>query len=157
LCLKNFIITNQNRKFIGICFGHQLIASALGGKVVKSSAGWNMGVKKIDILSKERWMTPFAQNLNVIFNHQDEVIQVPKGAKILAKDYHHPILMYSISNRILSMQFHPEFTPLYQKTLMYNKKSEINPVVIKNAELSYKTPVDLVINTWIKNFINAKV
>ena len=45
--LHRFIraLHNSNKKTVGICFGHQIIASALGGKVEKATAGWGVGVK----------------------------------------------------------------------------------------------------------------
>lgn len=152
--LKDFVRKNQNKKFLGICFGHQLIADALGGKVEKSKIGWNLGVKKINITECEPWMLPSQNEINMIFNHQDQVMCLPKGSKLLAGNEECPIQMYTINQNILCMQFHPEFTEKYQKALMYKKRDRIDQNKIKNAESSYanKTDQDIVIK-WIANFI----
>lgn len=58
----------KKNKIVGLCFGHQLIANAMGGQVKISD--WNLGVQELQIMSAMPWMNPFSTQLRLLFNHQ---------------------------------------------------------------------------------------
>jgi GMP synthase (glutamine-hydrolysing) len=100
--LENFIraVYADGRPMIGICFGHQIIAQALGGKVVKYDKGWAVGHTEYDIQGDK---------MKLIAWHQDQVVERPEAAEVIGS---HPFcenaaLLYD--NRILTIQPHPEF------------------------------------------------
>lgn len=107
--LIDFIRAKSFHKLIGICYGHQLIATALGGKVEKN--GWHIGVSAV---------IPYVDEMPLFharFNHEDHVIDLPPNAKLLAKSALCQNAMFSLDKNILSMQFHPEFTKPYHQKL----------------------------------------
>lgn len=98
---------------VGICFGHQILAEALGGKVVKSDKGWGVGVEEYSLVSRPSWLTHVPDRFAVQAMHQDQVIELPEGAHVLARSEHceYAALAYGDpeSPDALSLQPHPEY------------------------------------------------
>ena len=76
---KDFIraIYEANRYFIGFCFGHQLMAEALGGKVEKAAVGWCVGIHEFEVAHVKHWMRPAKTKVNFLMMCQDQVVELP--------------------------------------------------------------------------------
>ena len=71
--------------FVGICFGHQLLAQALGGTVERAADGWGVGVQRLRRSStRSPWMEPALDAVALIASHQDQVVEVPADARVIA-------------------------------------------------------------------------
>lgn len=144
--LEDFIrLCHQDKKkLLGICFGHQIIARALGGEVQKSPKGWGIGVRDFDIIdTTPNWMYDLNHHkLSLLFSHQDQVIKLPKGAKNLAQDKFCPFQMFSLAEHIFSIQGHPEFTKEYAKERYDTRKELIASETYTRAILSLANPTD---------------
>jgi GMP synthase-like glutamine amidotransferase len=92
-------IRKAGRPLVGICFGHQIIAQALGGKVEKFAGGWSVGPQIYRIEGRKYRVAAW---------HQDQVIVPPKDARIIGQsDFcRYAALLY---DGILTVQPHPEF------------------------------------------------
>lgn len=69
-------------RLVGICFGHQAMAQALGGDVRKSDRGWGVGLHRYEVMSAEPWMVPPLRRVAVPASHQDQVQTLPPGARV---------------------------------------------------------------------------
>ncbi|KAK6942345.1 Glutamine amidotransferase [Dillenia turbinata] len=116
LCFLLQTLDAMEKKILGICFGHQLLCRALGGKVGKASTGWDIGIRKVKMVND---LSPcnFIEDLNdippslsIIECHQDEVWEVPLGAEIIAFSDKTGVEMFTIGNHILGIQGHPEYS-----------------------------------------------
>lgn len=103
---------------LGVCFGHQIIADALGGTVVKSEKGWSLG-RHVYVVDREALGLPEEpHDIALAASHQDQVIVPPKIATpFLASDFT-PIagLVYD-NNATITIQPHPEFAADYARAL----------------------------------------
>jgi GMP synthase-like glutamine amidotransferase len=109
--LEEYVRTAQDRKvpMVGVCFGHQLIAQALGGTVRKSEKGWGLGRHVYDVAPANGVID--GTHIALACSHQDQVITPPSGAKsLLSSDFTpHAALLYA-GGTTLSVQPHPEFS-----------------------------------------------
>lgn len=149
-------LSKKNKKIIGICFGHQIIAQALGGLVSKSNNGWGVGLMSSTVIKNQTWMRPAHNSISLLGIHQDQVIELPKDAVLLAESDFCPNSSFQIGNTILTFQGHPEFSKDYLLYMMNNRREILGEQIYKTAlsSLDQETDVSLVVN-WISNFLHT--
>lgn len=107
---------------VGVCFGHQILAEALGGKVVKSDRGWGLGVQDYVLTARPSWLAGLPDRFSVNALHQDQVVAPPEGATVLARSSHcaYAALAYGDPEdpAALTLQPHPEFGPEFMDALL---------------------------------------
>ncbi|KAJ54164.1 glutamine amidotransferase [Actibacterium mucosum KCTC 23349] len=112
------------KPMIGICFGHQLIAKALGGRVEKFDGGWMVG-------RKDYMLDGMSYALNAW--HQDQVLKAPAGARVIGSAPGCKIAALAYGDTILTMQPHPEFPNSVLTELLDHRAKGIVPVDRQNA------------------------
>lgn len=144
----------KKKKVLGLCFGHQAIAAALGGKVEKSRKGWGLGVHDLEIVSATPWMVPHQPTISLLFTHQDQVTKLPPGAIMNGTSPFCPYQIFSIDQHIFSLQGHPEFTRPFLKRVLAGRITKIGEAAFQQAVTSLSCPTDekLVAN-WLLNFL----
>jgi len=137
--LSDYIKTlyQQNKKMLGICFGHQLIAQSLGGKTQLAPQGWGIGVHSyaVNPNAEVKKILPDLKNgFSLLVSHRDQVTIIPPQAQKVASSEFCPNAAYMISNKVLCFQGHPEFTPAYANALMQARKDIIEPNVFEKGQ-----------------------
>ena len=120
-------IYNANIPIFGVCFGHQLIAQALGGHVEKSIKGWGLGLHTYKIDNSASYMGNLSKELTLNICHQDQVLDVPKGATIYARSQFCENAGFYIKDKVLTMQAHPEFKVEFIEALLNARREVIIP------------------------------
>ena len=136
---------------VGICFGHQVIARALGGTVEHYSGGWGVGVREstvIDPLLRESFNDG---KLRLLYNHHDQVITLPRDAVTMATSDFCRHEAMRIGNHVFTFQGHPEYTPYYIRYYLNNLSDGQDPVIRERALLSLDsmTPQGVDVARWI--------
>ena len=124
-----------NIKLVGVCFGHQIIAHALGGKVEKAANGWGVGIREAVITDKTTQQMLGNTILRLLYNHHDQVVELPKRATLIASSRFCPIESFRIDNNIITFQGHPEYVTDYERHLI-NNFADNEPDDTKAAALS---------------------
>ncbi|MDD9640738.1 glutamine amidotransferase [Klebsiella michiganensis] len=98
----------------GVCYGHQLMAHALGGQVGYHPDGLEVGCQEIEVLpaiASDPLGKVLPSRFTAHLTHLQTVLTPPPGAQVLARSAHDPHQIMRYGAHAISTQFHPEFTP----------------------------------------------
>jgi len=142
-------------RLLGICFGHQIMAHAFGGRVEKVDKGWGVGLHTYDVTASEPWMHPRADAISIAVSHQDQVVALPPEARVIARCDFTPYAGLAYGGDAISFQCHPEFQPAYAAALTELRRgSRIPEALVDQALESLKRPNDrAVLTAWVRAFL----
>lgn len=147
-------LNGKNKKVIGICFGHQVIATACHGTVVKSEKGWGVGIATSRLVSIPGWASETKNEINLLVSHQDQVTALPEGAHVIAESDFCPFFVVQWNDNFLSTQGHPEWTRTYSEASMMSRRGLIPDERIASALNSLNIEPDNGLFTrWIIDFV----
>lgn len=157
--LKRFLNEAKGEvALVGICFGHQVMAEAFGGKVARSPNGWSIGNHSYDIVRPQPWA---GHQTKIILpaSHRDQVVELPRASEVVARNSFSPfgLIVYK-DQPAISLQLHPEFESDFATALIETMRG-LGPTdeEIVRAISSLQQPNDRnLVAGWINQFLMAK-
>ena len=141
-------IHQAKKPLFGVCFGHQIIAHALGGRAQKWDNGWVLGTIELTLTNLPDWITENdwidAKNkiIKLIHVHQDQVTRLPRGAQRIGTASHCKNAAFIIDDTVFAIQGHPEFDAPYTDALVRLLEDRAGKERVRAARKSLSTPQD---------------
>ncbi len=153
---------SQTVPVLGVCFGHQLLAHALGGTVARNPRGPEVGTREIVLTAEGRRDPLFSGLPDTLFvqeNHEDHVPAPPPGATVLAGNDHSPVQAFAHGG-IRAVQFHPEFDAARNRVVCAETRPRLEalrPGLGDEALASIReTPkAERVLANWVRSYVGA--
>ena len=143
---------------VGICFGHQIIASTFGGELNKFEGGWGLGLHEYDIKPGFDFVPSGINKFSLNAIHQDQVLTKPDNAEVFASSEFCPFAGLVYGDLIFNVQAHPEFNGQFEKELLELRSGTSFPVDITEQGLASLTTGKVAdqsdVGGWIATFLN---
>ena len=154
--LLDFIraVDAARQRLIGLCFGHQAVARALGGQVARNAAGWGLGTAPTHWQVERPWMQPFHSTTTLMAAHNEQVTRMPEGAECLGGSDFCPIGSMQIGQHIWTTQYHPEMPLVFMQALLGYLADKLDTNTMARAHASLQQAADVpLFGQWMVQFI----
>ena len=148
-------LVTTERPYVGICFGHQLLAQALGARVQRYPGGWQVGAQTYEVVQHRPWMDPPLGEATLIASHEDQVTALPDGAALLVRGVtgDSAVAGFTVGERAWTLQAHPEFVAPLADHLLSRRVELIGAERVATARRSLARPLDREqVGAWMARF-----
>jgi GMP synthase (glutamine-hydrolysing) len=148
--IRKLIVSGQPT--VGICFGHQIMAQAMGGKVEKFQGGWGVGLRDYTDLASD-------QKVRLMSFHQDQVVFPPQNTQLLLTSGFCPYAGLRYSPTCFSLQPHPEHSAAFMADLINQRRSvQLSAEEADDALTALNEPNDQArYGQWIADVLAGKL
>lgn len=158
--LASFLVeAARHRPVVGICYGHQLLHEALGGKVERAAAGWGIGVQRYELQDVPRWASEQEPHdaFRFIAFHQDQVTLPAPGTRVIAGNEFCPLCVTTIGDNVFTIQAHPEMTRKLARDIYEDQRESTGDERTDRAVASLSGEIDAeAAARWILAFIEHR-
>ncbi len=156
--LSDFVrdIHEHKKKMVGICFGHQMVAHALGGKTEKSEKGWGIGAHEALFQHMPEWHDGEDPEFFIAVTHQDQIVEPAPGTRVLAGSEFCEHAVCQLGEHILTLQGHPEFVKGYQDSLLEIRRESVGEETYQAGKESLERELDSPrVAHWLVRFLRS--
>ncbi len=128
----------QGPPTLAVCFGAQMAAAALGGRVERNPLGWEIGTIGIDLTPQglgDPLFSGLSPRVEVQAVHEDSVAALPPGATLLAGSEKAPVQAFSAGSRMRAVQFHPEASAGIIRQLVHLRRGRLEEDALAHGAL----------------------
>jgi GMP synthase-like glutamine amidotransferase len=143
---------------VGLCFGHQMVAHALGGRVGPSPGGWRIGTAPTHYVAERSvalpWLQPAQGTITLFAAHQEQVLLPPPKAEVIGGDDFAPSAALRIGRHVFTTQYHPELSREFMRALLDEYGALWAPALVAQARRQIEQPVDAALfMRWAAQFL----
>ncbi len=145
---------DENKRMVGSCFGHQLIAKTFGGQVAHNEAGWMIGNYRLSISRHFEWMGKTPAETGLYHFNQERVTRLPEAAMSFADSEEYPNFAYTLGDNFFSVQGHPEQPLRAMNNFLDAMVQSMDDAAIERARFKINdgTPDSNVWGEWMMDF-----
>jgi len=151
-------LLDRAEPLVGVCFGHQVLARAAGGRVERADVGWGVGVHDYHLVGEPPpWLGDGAtEPVRMVASHRDQVVALPDGAEVFLTSEFCPHAGFTLGRRAMTVQAHPEFTTGLSAGLLGIRREAIGEARADAAAATLERRPDAdAVAGWIARFLRA--
>lgn len=148
-------VARRDSPLLGVCYGHQAICQALGGRVERHPGGWEIGTTEVELTEAGRedpLFAGFPERFCVQTTHEDYVALLPPDATLLAVNPHTEVQAIALGPRVRGVQFHPEVTEEIARDFVTRRRH----LVTREPEVEVTPHAARILTNFVEEFVRPR-